>query len=106
MPARMKNPAMLVPDAMQAIVKLNQATRNGAVPGATLELAHLRASQINGCSSCVDAGSRQAKGAGETDERRKTIESTESSPSGGARLIVGWWLRVDEFYARWPSDSL
>lgn len=79
MPPRMKNPAMLVPDAMQAIVKLNQATRNSAVAGATLELAHLRASQINGCSSCVDAGSRQAKGAGETDERLFAVAAWRDS---------------------------
>jgi len=79
MPPRMKNPAMLVPDAMQAIVKLNQAIRNSAVPGATLELAHLRASQINGCSSCVDAGSRQAKGAGETDERLFAVAAWRDS---------------------------
>jgi len=79
MPPRMKNPAMLVPDAMQAIIKLNQATRNSAVPGATLELAHLRASQINGCSSCVDAGSRQAKGAGETDERLFAVAAWRDS---------------------------
>ncbi len=79
MPPRMKNPAMLVLDAMQAIVKLNQATRNSAVAGATLELAHLRASQINGCSSCVDAGSRQAKGAGETDERLFAVAAWRDS---------------------------
>ena len=65
----MKNPAMIVPDAMKAILALNQAAHSGAVPAATLELVHLRASQVNGCSSCVDAGSRQAKKAGETDDR-------------------------------------
>jgi AhpD family alkylhydroperoxidase len=34
-----------------------------------LELVHLRASQINGCSFCVDYGSRSLKKAGESDER-------------------------------------
>lgn len=79
MPPRMKNPAMVLPDAMQAILKLNQATRSGAVPAATLELAHLRASQINGCSSCVYAGSRQAKRAGETDERLFAVAAWRDS---------------------------
>ncbi|MGH3922647.1 MAG: carboxymuconolactone decarboxylase family protein [Pseudonocardiaceae bacterium] len=36
---------------------------------ATLGFVHLRASQLNGCSSCVDSGTRHAKKAGETDER-------------------------------------
>ncbi len=85
MPQRMKNPAMLVPDAMEAIGKLNQAARSGAASDTLLELVHLRASQINGCSSCVDAGARQAKRAGERDERlfavapwRDSVQFTEA----------------------------
>jgi AhpD family alkylhydroperoxidase len=69
MQARMKNPATVLPDAMQAIQGLIKATRKGGVPSATLELVHLRASQINGCSACVDGGARNARKAGETDER-------------------------------------
>lgn len=69
MQPRMQNPAMLVPGAMDAVVALARSARTGAVPDATLELVHLRASQVNGCSSCVDAGSRTAKKAGESDER-------------------------------------
>ncbi len=61
MQARMTNPAMVVPGAMQAIQGLFKATGQGGVPPATLELVHLRASQINGCSACVDSGARSAK---------------------------------------------
>src|SRR5438093_7047126 len=69
MQARMKNPAMIVPDAMQALLSLAKSMEQGGVPPRTLGLVHLRASQINGCSACVDGGSRGAKKAGETDER-------------------------------------
>src|SRR5438094_1834051 len=69
MQARMKNPAMIIPDAMQALQALAKSTYQGGVPPQTLALVHLRASQINGCSACVDGGSRGAKKAGETDER-------------------------------------
>lgn len=51
MQPRMKNPAMVIPEAMQAIQALNAATGKGGVPAATLALVHLRASQINGCGS-------------------------------------------------------
>jgi AhpD family alkylhydroperoxidase len=61
MQARMQNPAMIFPDAMQAILALDTSAKNGAVPSTTLELVHLRVSQINGCSSCVDSGSRHAE---------------------------------------------
>jgi hypothetical protein len=46
MQARMKNPAMILPDAMQAIQALRSATEKGGVPSTTLGLIHLRASQI------------------------------------------------------------
>jgi alkylhydroperoxidase family enzyme len=47
----MKNPGMVIPDAMTAIRALNEAIKQGGVPPRTLDLVHLRASQINGCSS-------------------------------------------------------
>ena len=69
MTARMKNPAMVLPDAMTGIQNIYKAMHKGGVAETTLELVHLRASQINGCSPCVDAGVKSAKKAGETDER-------------------------------------
>jgi AhpD family alkylhydroperoxidase len=65
--ARMKNPAVIIPDAMKAIQALTAATGQGGVPPPTLGLVHLRASQINGCVFCVDSGSRHAKASGETE---------------------------------------
>jgi len=61
MQERMKNPASIIPEAMQAIQVLVRATHKGGVAPETLALVHLRASQINGCSFCVDAGWRSAK---------------------------------------------
>ena len=80
MHARMSNPAMIFPDTMSAIGTLLKATRTGGVPPATLELVHLRASQINGCSFCVDSGARSAKKAGETDERLFAVAAWREAP--------------------------
>ena len=80
MEARMKNPAMIIPDAMKAIQALNAATQQGDVPPATLGLVHLRASQINGCSFCCDSGSCHAKAAGETDERLFSVAAWREAP--------------------------
>src|SRR5204862_1280177 len=80
MQARMSNPAMILPDAMNAIQTLLKATRKGGVPSATLELVHLRASQINGCSFCVDSGARSAKKADETDERLFAVAAWREVP--------------------------
>jgi AhpD family alkylhydroperoxidase len=78
--ARMKNPALVIPEAMQAIQALHAAAQQGGVPSATLDLVHLRASQINGCSFCVDFGSRHARQEGETDERLFAVAAWRDAP--------------------------
>src|SRR2546426_2826014 len=80
MQTRMSNPATLLPDANTGIQTLLKATRKGGVPEKTLELVHLRASQINGCSFCVDYGARSAKKAGETDERLFAVAAWRETP--------------------------
>jgi AhpD family alkylhydroperoxidase len=80
MPARMKNPAMVLPDAMKAVQSLYQAMSQGGVAEETLELVHLRASQINGCSPCIDAGARSAKKAGVTDEQLWAVAAWRETP--------------------------
>jgi AhpD family alkylhydroperoxidase len=76
----MKNPAAIVPNAMQSILALKAATEKGGVPASTLELSHLRASQINGCSLCVDMGAKSAKKAGEKDERLFAVSAWREAP--------------------------
>ncbi|MFD4547909.1 carboxymuconolactone decarboxylase family protein [Streptomyces sp. NPDC058466] len=80
MQARMKNPAMILPGAMESIQGLYKATSKGGVPQQTLELVHLRASQINGCSACADAGARGGRKAGLTDERLWSVAAWREAP--------------------------
>src|SRR4051812_26605205 len=80
MEARMSNPAMIVPDAMQALQALARCARKAGVPSRTLELVNLRASQINGCSLCVDMHSRDLRRAGETDERLFAVAAWREAP--------------------------
>ena len=80
MQSRMKNPAMVITAAMQPVQALWACAQQGGIPPRTLGLVHLRASQINGCSVCVDSGSRQARKAGETDERLFAVAAWRHSP--------------------------
>jgi AhpD family alkylhydroperoxidase len=75
----MGHPAMIVPDAMDAMQALGKAIAQG-LPAKTLELVHLRASQINGCSVCIDGHVRIAKKAGETDERLFAVSVWRETP--------------------------
>ena len=78
--ARMPNPVQLIPAAMAPIMDLIKAARSGGVPEKTLELVHLRASQINGCSFCVHGGSTTARKNGETDDRLFAVAAWRETP--------------------------
>ena len=80
MQARMKNPAIILPEALQVLQSLGECVKNSGVPRALLELVHLRASQINGCSVCVDLHVRLAKAAGENDERLFAAAAWRGAP--------------------------
>lgn len=54
MQARIKNPAVAVPNAMRPLATLGKVVASGPIPPLTRELVHLRVSQINGCAACVD----------------------------------------------------
>jgi alkylhydroperoxidase family enzyme len=79
MQERMKNPAMLVPGAMQHIQALAKSVEHSGVPERTLGLVHLRVSQINGCSVCVDLTLRFNHGQ-DTNERLFTVAAWRDAP--------------------------
>ena len=80
MQPRLKNPATILPEAGPAIQALLGVTYKADIPPKTLALVHLRASQINGCSFCVDTGWRHARKLGETDERLFTVAAWRHAP--------------------------
>ncbi len=80
MHARIDNPALTVPGALKALQGLGNAAKQADIPETTLYLVELRASQINGCSICVDMHSRELKHAGEPDERIHTVAAWREAP--------------------------
>ena len=80
MEARMKNPAMSLPGAMEALLALGKAVEAGGVPRATLELCNLRASQINACAVCIDLHSRALQKLGEKGEKLFAVAAWREAP--------------------------
>ncbi|WP_329401691.1 carboxymuconolactone decarboxylase family protein [Streptomyces melanogenes] len=77
---RMNNPAQVLPDSMAAIGGLIKSIRKAGVEDATLELIHLRVSQINGCGPCLDASAKAAQKAGVSDERIFSVGAWRETP--------------------------
>ena len=80
MHARISNPALIFQDAMQAMMALAASIEKSGVPKKTLDLIHLRTSQINGCAVCLDLHARGARKSGETDLRSFTVAGWRDAP--------------------------
>jgi AhpD family alkylhydroperoxidase len=79
MTARMTNPAFAVDGAMDALNAINKAITRARMP-ISRELVHLRASQINGCSVCVDMHAKAARRTGESEERVFAVSAWRETP--------------------------
>ena len=80
MQARMKNPVMVIPGVMEALQAVNKATEKSGLSQQIREMVHLRVSQINGCSVCVDMHWRGLKRTGESDERTFAVAAWRDAP--------------------------
>lgn len=80
MQPRMKNPVMIFPEAMQSLMAIGKVVEHSNVPQRTFDLVHLRASQINSCSVCVDIHAHMLKKSGETDERLFAVAAWRDAP--------------------------
>ncbi|TDD23818.1 carboxymuconolactone decarboxylase family protein [Actinomadura sp. KC06] len=80
MQARMKNPAYVLPAASKGIGSFIQAINDGGISHELQELVALRASQINGCSACVQAHVHNLTKAGETAERVAAVAAWREAP--------------------------
>ena len=77
--ARMTNPAFAVDGAMDALNAVNKSISRARLP-IPRELVHLRASQINGCSVCVDMHAKAARKSGESEERVYAVGAWRETP--------------------------
>lgn len=80
MHARIDSPALTVTGALQALEGLGNAVRESGLSETTRALVDLRASQINGCSICVDIHSRELRMAGERDARIFSVAAWREAP--------------------------
>jgi AhpD family alkylhydroperoxidase len=76
----MPSPVAVIPAAMKGLYAYSKATEGAGVPETTLHLVHLRASQINGCSVCVEMHAGDLRKAGETDERIFAVSAWYDAP--------------------------
>ena len=82
----------LVPDAYKATRTLEDYVRKSGLEHSLLELVKIRASQINGCAFCIHMHTRDARQAGETEERIYLLDAWRESPlyTPRERAALAW----------------
>ncbi|MHA6760889.1 carboxymuconolactone decarboxylase family protein [Streptacidiphilus sp. PAMC 29251] len=72
------NLGKLAPEVYRAMVALDQASRKGVDP-VLAELVRIRSSQLNHCAFCLDMHTRDARKAGESEERIHLLSAWEEA---------------------------
>lgn len=103
--SRMKNPAVIVPDALKTLMTLGATVQNGTVPTRTLELVNLRASQMNGCSVCIDMHSKALSKEGETNTRLFNVAAWRDAPFFTDAERAALWLTEEVTHLN-PHDPV
>jgi AhpD family alkylhydroperoxidase len=97
--------------AYQAMLGLERYVRNSGLEHPLLELVKTRASQINGCAYCIDMHTKDARAAGETEQRLYALSAWRETPfyTPRERAALEWTEALtlisendvpDELYAR------
>lgn len=77
---RIRNPAVIVPEAMAPLQALGQVLYQAkGAAGRALSLAMLRASQLNGCALCLAGSCQTLRGGGETEDRLLAVSAWRES---------------------------
>jgi AhpD family alkylhydroperoxidase len=67
------------PDAVAGVQQILKSIYAGGVPRHTLDLVHMRASQINGCNACIAYGIKSAESSGLSTEQLLTLPAWRES---------------------------
>jgi AhpD family alkylhydroperoxidase len=90
-PARMAY-YTVAPDALKAVRGVEAYIQQCGLEKSLIELVKMRASQINGCAYCLDMHSKDARKAGETEQRLYLLNAWEESPiyTPRERAALAW----------------
>src|SRR5213083_597570 len=80
------------PEPYRALAGVEASLKNSGLEPGLLHMLKLRASQINGCAYCIDMHWKDAKAAGESDQRLYGLDAWEESPyyTDRERAALAW----------------
>ena len=94
----------VAPGAYQAMSGLEKYVHASGLEESLLELVKIRASQLNGCAFCLDMHTKDARAAGESEQRIYVLSAWRDAPfySERERAALAW----TEALTRLPPDGV
>jgi AhpD family alkylhydroperoxidase len=107
-PAQRLDDPRVIGDAYRTMRGFESYTRQSGLEKPLLELVKMRASYINGCAYCIDMHSKDARHAGETEQRLYAVPVWRETPffTPRERAALAWTEAVTEIYKGGVSDEL
>jgi len=96
------------PEGGHAMLELEKAIRNSGLEHSLMELVKMRASQLNGCAFCLDMHSKDARAAGETEQRLYALSAWEEAPffTPRERAALAWTEAITNIQQGHASDEV
>ncbi len=100
--------AAIAPGALKAMLGLEHYAANSSIEHSLYELVKTRASQINGCAYCLDMHTRDARKAGETEQRLYVLSAWRDTPffTERERAALEWTEALTQISQNHISDEL
>lgn len=96
------------PDSIKGLRELEKYVAASGLERSTFEMVKLRASQINGCAYCIDMHTKDARKAGETEQRLYALSVWRETPfySSRERAALEWTEALTIISENEVSDEL
>ena len=100
--------AKVAPGANEAMRGLERYARASGLEHSLIELVKVRASQLNGCAYCLDMHTKDARAAGETEQRLYVVAAWREAPfyTERERVALEWAEALTVLGRDGVSDAL
>jgi len=98
----------LFPEGIHALFNLGKVINESGLEKSLLELVKTRASQMNGCAYCIDMHTKDARAAGETEQRLYALSAWEETPfyTPRERAALAWTEAITNIQQGHASDEV
>jgi AhpD family alkylhydroperoxidase len=101
------NYARAFPEGVHAVLGVEKAIKGSGLEPSLYELIKTRASQMNGCAYCIDMHTKDARAAGETEQRLYALNAWRETPfySPRDRAALAWTEAITNIQQGHASDA-